>query len=288
MNDAGLTLSILLAVAGVIIAILAAAMPESGRKLAIPASIRHMVEVRLSRQQQLGALAGLVAGVGYGMFTGWWIMIAIGVGAGIVIPVLLGKGDAPQRIARLEALETWTRGLAGLTVAGAGLEATLEASRQSAPEAIREEVTALVARINARWPTKAALQRFAEDLDDGTADMVVAHLLMKESARGDGLAEALDDLGEIIFEETKVRRQILTDRAKPRTHITVVAVGILVVAAALPLLGNLTAWYLTPLGTVVLAAWMAAFVALVAWMRSISRERAVARIFTTDENGGLR
>ena len=156
-------------------------------------------------------LIGLAAGVLLFIYSGWFILIPIAAVAGATLPLFLSKGDAPQKIARLEALETWTRSLSGLTVAGAGLEQTLTSSLASAPEAIKTQVGSLVARLNARWPTREALEAFARDFDDPTADLIVMHLLLKEQARGAGLAEALDDLAEIIFEEVKVRRQIETD-----------------------------------------------------------------------------
>ncbi|MFK5088311.1 type II secretion system F family protein, partial [Klebsiella pneumoniae] len=92
----------------------------------------------------------------------------------------------------LDALESWTRSLAGLTVSGAGLERTIAASLSSCPEAIRPQVTQLVARINARWTTTAALQAFADDLNDETADVLVMHLLRKAELRGSGLAASLE------------------------------------------------------------------------------------------------
>ena len=282
MNTAGILIAILIAAAGSILVVfgLAYQAPEPGT--AKPVRSKRTTPL-FSRQQQLWAAIGLGAGVLLFIYSGWLILVPIATVAGATLPLFLGKGDAPQKIARLEALETWTRSLSGLTVAGAGLEQTLMASLASAPEAIKPQVGSLVARLNARWPTREALEAFARDLDDPTADLIVMHLLLKEQARGAGLAEALDDLAEIIFEEVKVRRQIETDRAKPRTQVRIVAIATLVVLAALPFLGTYTAAYATPLGQVLLTIWVVLFGLLLVWMRSISIGKPAPRLLVAPE-----
>ena len=282
MNTAGILIAILVAAAGGILIVLGLAYqpPEPGSAKPVRAK---RTTPRFSRQQQMWALIGLAAGVLLFLYSGWFILIPIAAVAGATLPLFLSKGDAPQKIARLEALETWTRSLSGLTVAGTGLEQTLTSSLASAPETIKTQVGSLVARLNARWPTREALEAFARDFDDPTADLIVMHLLLKEQARGAGLAEALDDLAEIIFEEVKVRRQIETDRAKPRTQVRIVAIATLVVLAALPFLGTYTAAYATPLGQVLLTIWVVLFGLLLVWMRSISIGKPAPRLLVAPE-----
>lgn len=282
MNTAGILISILVAVVGGILLVLGLTHqpPEAGA--AKPVRTKRTTP-RFSRQQRVWAVIGLAAGILLFIYSGWLILVPIAAVAGATLPLFLSKGDAPQKIARLEALETWTRSLSGLTIAGAGLEQTLTSSLASAPEAIKTQVGSLVARLNARWPTREALEAFARDFDDPTADLIVMHLLLKEQARGAGLAEALDDLAEIIFEEVKVRRQIETDRAKPRTQVRIVAISTLVVLAALPFLGTYTAAYATPLGQVLLTIWVVLFGLLLAWMRSISIGKPAPRLLVAPE-----
>lgn len=282
MNTAGILISILVAVVGGILLVLGLTYqpPEAGA--AKPVRTKRTTP-RFSRQQRVWAVIGLAAGILLFIYSGWLILVPIAAVAGATLPLFLSKGDAPQKIARLEALETWTRSLSGLTIAGAGLEQTLTSSLASAPEAIKTQVGSLVARLNARWPTREALEAFARDFDDPTADLIVMHLLLKEQARGAGLAEALDDLAEIIFEEVKVRRQIETDRAKPRTQVRIVAIATLVVLAALPFLGTYTAAYATPLGQVLLTIWVVLFGLLLAWMRSISIGKPAPRLLVAPE-----
>ena len=113
---------------------------------------------------------------------------------GSTTPAAPSATSAAARPGETVEVLTWTRSLAGLTVSGAGLERTIAASLSSCPEAIRPQVTQLVARINARWTTTAALQAFADDLNDETADVLVMHLLRKAELRGSGLAASLEDL----------------------------------------------------------------------------------------------
>ena len=68
--------------------------------------------------------------------------------------------------------------------------------RRPRPLPQRPQVSQLVARLNARWSTTAALQAFADDLNDETADVLVMHLLRKAELRGSGLAAALEDLAK--------------------------------------------------------------------------------------------
>ena len=51
------------------------------------------------------------------------------------------------------------------------------ATARTAPAPISDDVATLSARIAARTPTETALRRFADDLDDPSADLVVAALI---------------------------------------------------------------------------------------------------------------
>ena len=65
----------------------------------------------------------------------------------------------PTRIARLEAMEEWTRSLSGVLTVGVGLEQALVATLRSTPAPIAPEVTRLVARLRARWDTEDGAPR---------------------------------------------------------------------------------------------------------------------------------
>ena len=170
----------------------------------------------------------------------------------------------------MAALEDWTRRLSDVLTVGVGLEQAITASLRTTPAAITTEVTALTARLGARWPTEAALRAFADELDDPTGDLVAAALILGARRRGPGLAAVLDGLAATVAEEVAMRRKVEADRARPRTTarwVTLITVGVVG-------LGALNGTYLRPYGTtigqLVLAALGLAFAAALLWMRAIS------------------
>lgn len=193
------------------------------------------------------------------------------------LPSLLATSDAALRIARMEAIAEWTRNLSGVLTAGQGLEQALHASLRSTPDAIRPEVSQLIGRLRARWSTEAALRAFADDLDDATGDLVVAALILGSRKRGDGLARVLTGLAESVADDVRARRQLEADRAEPRSSArttTLISVGALVV---LGLSGQFLAPFGTPLGQVLLALYLAAYVGCAVWLKRLAAEPAAVR-----------
>src|SRR5699024_2329224 len=105
----------------------------------------------------------------------------------ILVPWLLSNPNAAG-IVRTAAIDQWVRSLRSLLLSGSDntLEGALQSSLATAPEAIREPVQLLVARINARWPTERALAMLAAELADPTADVVAAALVLAAKRRGTG------------------------------------------------------------------------------------------------------
>ena len=126
----------------------------------------------MERRSKILAVAGLIAGAVIYLFTGWLIAVLLVPLAAVGLPTLLSAPPSAARIDRLEALEEWTRALAGVLTVGVGLEEALRSTLRSTPEAIRPEVTTLVARLRARISTEEALRAFADDLNDATGDPV--------------------------------------------------------------------------------------------------------------------
>lgn len=233
--------------------------------------------VRVDRRTKLLAGAGVVAGVAVAALTGWMIAIIVIPAAVVGLPTLLSTPPSTATITKLEALEEWTRGLASILTVGVGLEEALRTSLRSTPDAIRPEVTTLVARLRARVDTETALRAFADDLNDGTGDLVAANLILGSRRRGQGLAAVLDSLAESVAADVRARREIEADRAKPRTTarwVTIITVGVLLVLA---FTGDYIAPYGTPLGQVILTTLLAAYVALLLWMRSMARGEPLPR-----------
>lgn len=287
-TTATLALCIIAAVAGAILVILGFA--GRGEETGLPARrlLKAREKRRLNRTQQIQLLVGGAIGLLFALITGWWILVVAVPLAAVGLPWLLQKGPEEDAIAKLDALESWTRGLAGLTVSGAGLERTIAASLGSCPEPIKPQVTQLVARMNARWTTTAALQAFADDLDDETADVLVMHLLRKAELRGSGLATALEDLAKSIFERVKMRRQIEADRATPRNEARFVVYFTLALLVLLVLAQQYSAPYGTPVGQILFAVYLIIYAVVLLWMRRISRGVKAPRLLVPTEKAGAK
>ena len=105
----------------------------------------------IAKQTRMLLLGGFAAGVVAFLVTGWVLALLVVPAAFVGLPILLSSSSAAQRIERLEAMEEWTRSLAGVLTVGVGLEQALVATLRSTPAAISPEVTRLVARLRARF-----------------------------------------------------------------------------------------------------------------------------------------
>jgi tight adherence protein B len=225
----------------------------------------------------VAAAAGLIGW----LVTGWPVAAGIAAMSVVGLPVLLGTAAVAERsIARLEAIEEWTRRLADILVTGAGLGQAIVMSLRTCPELLRPEVGGLVARLDARWTTEDALLAFAVELDDAGADLVVAALVLASRSSGPGLARVLTSVGDAVAQDVAVRRTVEAERAKPRATaraVTFITLGLLVVGA---FNRAYLAPYSTPLGQLVLALIAAAFVGCLMWMRALTLSPPEPRFVT--------
>jgi len=231
----------------------------------------------LNRTTRMLLLGGLAGGAVAWLVTGWVLAIAAVPVAAVGLPMLLSAGSAASRIARLEAMEEWTRSLSGVLTVGVGLEQALVATLRSTPAAISPEVTRLVARLRARWGTEDALRAFADELDDSTGDLIAANLILGARRRGAGLASVLEGLAESVAADVRARRQVEADRAKPRATarwVTLISAGVLVILAVS---GTYVAPYKSPLGQVILVGLLSAYVATLIWMKRMAMGRNLPR-----------
>lgn len=246
--------------------------------------IRPRRESRWSRTTRVRAGLGLLAGLIGLLVTGWPVALLIGPAAALGLPALLGAPANATVIPRLEALHEWTRGLAGVLTVGIGLEQAITATARSTPEPIRPQVAALSGRLVARTPTDVALRRFAADLADPTADLIVTALLLGAARRGAGMAAVLENLAASVSDEVRIRRAVEADQAKVRTASRLVTAITLVMMTALFVSGTYTRPYATPLGQLALVALITAYAGALAWMRRIANGKPPARLI--DPTGG--
>jgi len=202
------------------------------------------------------------------------------------VPALLSGSTAATDVERLTAIEQWTRGMSGVLTVGSGIEHAIAASVGSTPSAIAPMVNTLAARLNARWPTDAALRAFADDLDDATGDLVAATLILGAHRRGPGLAAVLDDLAATVAEEVRIRRGIEADRAKPRTTARWVTILTLAILGLLALNTSYIRPYGTPLGQVALTVFLSMYVGCLFWLRAMTRGTSTPRFLPAVRSTG--
>ncbi len=263
------------------------ARPQSRRMLRLRAALnRALVEgpdVQRRRAQLVLAVGGGMLAFG---ITGLALMVLAIPVAVLGLPKLLGTPASAADVDRLEALEEWTRNLAGVLAVGVSLEQAIQASLRSAPEPIRPEVETLVVRLASRWQTDAALRAFADDLDDATGDLVAASLILSAKRRGAGLVSVLDGLAASVAEDVRTRRQIEADRAKPRSTARAVTFITLGVLALLALNRTYVQPYTSPLGQALLAVLLSAYVAALLWMRQMTCGKPAPRFLTATAGPG--
>lgn len=234
--------------------------------------------------QRWASIAALLAGIVIMVATGWVIAVPILPAAVLGLPALLMVTSADRQIARMDAIAEWTRNLAGVLTAGQGIEAAIQASLRSAPDAIRPEVGRLVGRMRSRWSTEQALRAYADDLDDATGDLVCAALILGAARRGDGLARVLHDLAESVSADVRGRRMIEADRAKPRASarmVTLLSIGALVFFG---LGGRFFAPYATPLGQLILLTLLTCYGLLLWSLRRMAEIQPASRFLGSHAN----
>ncbi|MEV5967504.1 type II secretion system F family protein [Kribbella sp. NPDC051952] len=222
-------------------------------------------------------LIRLGVGLGVGLIvlvvTRWLVLaIALGLLAALADRFFGGTGEERRAIDRLDALATWTEALRD-TIAGAvGLEQAIPATAVNAAPAIKPNLNLLVDRLRIREPLPSALMRFADDLNDPSADLIVAALVLNARLRGPGLREVLSALADSAREELDVRRKVAAERRATRRSVQVVVAITLVMAAGLVLFNPVyMAPYTSFIGQVVLLVVIALYALGLVWLRRLAK-----------------
>jgi Flp pilus assembly protein TadB len=235
---------------------------------AAPGRLRRMARDLAGTRGVIAVVAGLVTLVA----TRWLVA-----GVGVTLLVLSWRGlsgavSERSALARLEALATWTESLRD-TIAGAvGLEQAIPASLRAAGPTLAEPLSRLVDRLHTREPMPVALRRFADDLNDPGADLIIAALIINSRLRGPGLRDLLSALSRSVREELDVRRKVTADRRSTRRSAQIV-VGVSVgLALGLAIFDHsYVAAYDSLTGQLVLIVVAALYAAGIVWMRALAR-----------------
>jgi Flp pilus assembly protein TadB len=215
----------------------------------------------------------VVAGISIGLLVAYWDRIA-------------GSSAVEKRaIARLDALASWTESLRD-TIAGAiGLEQAIPATAVNAGAPIRPSLNLLVDRLRIRESLPDALRAFADDLDDPSADIICASLLLNARLRGPGLRDVLTALAVSTREELDMRRRIEASRKSIRRSVRIV---LFIVLGMMGMLSILNRTYVAPYNSLGGQAMLVVIATLFAlgllWLRSLSAPSKTDRFLVFGEH----
>jgi len=217
-----------------------------------------------------------------------WVAAAVGIGLlAYNWRSLSGAGAERQAVARLEGLATWTESLRD-TIAGAvGLEQAIPSSTRIAAPAIREPLLRLVDRLHTRMPMPDALRLFAGDLDDPSADLIIAALIINSRLRGPGLRDLLGALSRSVREELDMRRKVSAERRSTRRSVQIVVLVSVGMAIGLAFIDrSFLAPYSTPVGQLVLALIAVLYGLGIWWLRRLAKFEMPQRLLGDTVSAG--
>jgi Flp pilus assembly protein TadB len=236
-------------------------------------------------EAELRQLFGMRGGIAFAaglltlVVTGW---VVAGIGAALLAFAWRGLGGAAgerKATARLEALAMWTESLRD-TIAGAvGLEQAIPASLRAASPVIHGPLERMTGRLHTRMPLPEALGRFADDLDDPSADLIIAALVINARLRGPGLRDLLSALAASVREELDMRRKVTAERSATRRSVQIVvavSVGLVLVMGIFN--RSYVAPYNSAAGQLVLAIVVVLYGAAFLWLRSLARFETPERL----------
>ncbi len=147
--------------------------------------------------------------------------VLAGVVAAVVPDTLRRMRAESELVTRTEAVAAWTEMIRDTLAAAAGLEEAVLFTRHAAPEAIRQEVDRLARRLR-HGQLVDALERFADDVANPAADLVVAALATAARREARELVPLLTALATSARAEAEMRMRVHVSRARIRTAVRVV------------------------------------------------------------------
>jgi tight adherence protein B len=237
---------------------------------------------RLVRSVLLAVAAAAVVAV----VTGW---PALTVGAALVGAAAPGLVERRRRgrlyeLQRIEAMASWIEQLRDRLSASGGFQTTVGATVRIAPEPIRAEVGRLASGLANASPeeTEAALMRFAAEVADPIADLVVVALWMWAQRRARHLDELLSTLARQARAEAAVALAVDAERAGLRRERSILTVLLVAVPVALTAVDPS---YLAPFGSaggqVVLSGVLAMYAAGLWLLARLARPQRSPRVLDT-------
>jgi Flp pilus assembly protein TadB len=283
-------------VADVLLVMLLTALAACGVVLLVQSLTPHDVDPEKSASALVGSVKAMGMRVPLAvivmlvvlLLTRGWLVAGVAAG-GLTLgwdSLFGGANEERKGIARIEALAAWTESLRD-TVAGAvGLEQAIPATAYAASPVIADELATMADRLRVRVPLPAALQRFADDMDDASADLIIAALILNSRLRGPGLRDVLTSLAESARAELDMRQRVNAGRKGTRRSVQiVVGVTLLFIVGLAVFNPAYVAPYGTPAGQFMLLVIIGVFGAGVMWLRRLAAFETPARFLHFREGG---
>ncbi len=274
---------------GVIGAILAGAVVAAGIVLVATAvrperaEVEQAVKVPIDFRPLIGRAAAAVLVAVVILAATRWVLPALVCGAigwWVVGLIADREKSGSGELERVEALATWTEQLRDVLMAGDQPIGAIQATVSTCPEPVRPQVRALAARLG-RQPEQVVLRQFADELDDPTADLIAAGLLVALT-KGGRAERVLSSLAQQARHQAERRKLLEAEREPARREVWWVT-GLM----TMQLLGGLLfarssylAPYRTFTGQVVLGVLLAAFLGLIIYVQRLSRFTRPARFLS--------
>lgn len=247
----------------------------------------HRNREELIRRLTTRTAIAVIAGVAVLAVTRWPVA---GIGVGLLVlgwnTIAGGAGEERRAMARLEALAAWTESLRD-TIAGAvGLEQAIPASLRASSPVLQPHLAALVDRLHTRVPLADALRLFGDELNDPSADLVVAALMLNARLRGPGLRDMLGALSTSARAELDMRRRVEANRRTTRRSVQIV-VGVSIGTALLLSVVNRSyvRSYDSFTGQIVLAIVVGLFALGFIWLRRLAKYEMPERFLASADSG---
>jgi tight adherence protein B len=231
---------------------------------------------------RLAQIAIPLAFMGTLIVTGW---IVVAVSVALLVAAIPGIGrpyiQTRNEQELVDGIATWTEQLRD-TLAGAhGLEQAIVATSVHAPLVLQAHVKKLASFIG-YGSLEDGIRRFGDDLDNSTADFVVAALVTASQHQARDLGMLLTQIAQCARDESKMRSRIWVGRARTRSAIKIIAT---VIASFVLGLFAFNRTYLQPYssiqGQVVLSVILGVFAVSLSLMQSMAKiiepERFVRR-----------
>lgn len=243
--------------------------------------------IAAQRKYRVAVTAAAVAGAVGWLATGLPVLGLVCAVAVPGVPWLLAAGAAERRaIARVEAVGEWTRRLRDVAGTGAGLQAAIVSAATTAPAPIADQVQQLAARLQAGWHAGDALRAFADGIDDPVCDQIVAALLLHLRDRGDRLGAVLSSIADAAAKEVGMRKEADAERASARFSIRFMTGFSVLVVLAAAFSGDYMQPYAGGRGQLVMVVLAASFMALLLWVRAMTRPAPAPRLLGAGQHGG--